>query len=136
MWGFYFREFCERTQNREIKKSRKSPFATGLCSMNVKITKLNLCVFGKTSEITKISSHGNIDLYSILQIFCMLIFKYEACIWFALIYMVTTKSQWRHVHHHLGEDVRCTDQNIDVIISVFYSVKFTLLVKWPTCEHS
>ena len=35
--------------------------------MNVRITKLNLCVFDKTSEIQKISSRENINLYSKFQ---------------------------------------------------------------------
>ncbi len=46
--------------------------------MNVKIVKLNLCVFDKTSEIVKISSCERIDSYSIEFKKCILAYAYNS----------------------------------------------------------
>ncbi len=66
--------------------------------MNVKIVKLNLQVFGKTSKIAKLSSHKNIDLYStqirqaftvlgplVMELYlhnCRTFNSWNKCVWF------------------------------------------------------
>ncbi len=67
------RNFCEvfifanfASEHKIVKlKTRENNFLQKVCTMNVKIAKLNWHAFGKTSENAKISSRENIDLYSI-----------------------------------------------------------------------